>query len=110
MIATLLMTVWMLAENSLVPAHKTKPLPPETITKSLETKTGIKPALTDNQHKGLSLLNHLLYGSVIAIPLSFISPHSKMRRLGANYGLGVWLSNYLGILPSLNDRGSLWVA
>ncbi|WP_373532520.1 DUF1440 domain-containing protein [Vampirovibrio sp.] len=101
LIATLLMSVWMLAANTLIPTRQSKPLPPEKITEELEIKAGLKPILTKNQHKSLSLLNHFLYGSVLAIPLSFINAHVKTRSLGSGYGLGIWLSHYLGILPGL---------
>ncbi len=98
---TLLMSVWMLAANFMGRASKAKPLPPEKVTETLEAKAGIKPFLTGTQHKNLSLLNHFVYGSVIAIPLSFINKRSDMMLLGSQYGLGVWLANYLGILPCL---------
>ncbi len=101
LIATLFMTIWMLVANCFIPARQSKPLPPERITEELQIKAGVKPTLTKNQHKSLSLFNHFLYGSIIAIPLSFINAHFKTRRLGSSYGLGVWLSNYLGILPNL---------
>lgn len=104
MLATLPMTLLMLAGNRLLPAKKPQPLPPESITKTMTRKAGVEPLLPEPQKKTLSLVNHFLYGGVIAVPVGLLTGESKPVQAvqrGIGYGLFVWFSNYLGLLPAL---------
>lgn len=104
-LATLPMTIWMLAANRTLPAKRPDPLPPEEITDNLLRKADADDALSAPEKKKLSLVNHFLYGAAIGSPMGLINraPISGSRAFsrGMLYGIGVWLSNYLGLLPSL---------
>lgn len=104
-LATLPMTLLMLAANKAIPTRKPDPLPPEEVTVNLTKKAQVEPLLSDTQKKKLSLFNHFFYGGFIAVPIGLITAHATARQSvnrGVGYGLLVWLSNYLGLLPSLN--------
>lgn len=102
--ATLPMTVWMLCANKTIPAHQPDPLPPEEITRNLTETVALEPHLDETDQKKLSLFNHFVYGAIIAIPMSFLNRNHRAGlaiRRGIGYGLLVWVSNYLGLLPTL---------
>lgn len=106
LVATIPMTLWMLVTNRLLSTSVPDPLPPEEITVNLAKKAHVESHLQPHQkRKKASLINHFLYGGLIASPFGFIS--SNLRRehaffSGIVYGLLVWSSNYLGLLPRLD--------
>lgn len=100
MLATVPMTIWMLAANKFFPTPKKDPLPPEEITENLVEQVTNNPKLSKEQKKGLAVLNHFFYGGVVGIPYSLFN--GKTFAQGTAYGLLVWASNYLGLLPTLN--------
>lgn len=104
-LATVPMTLLMLAANRMIPAKKPDPLPPEEITKNLTEKTQAAALLSEPQKKRLSLVNHFLYGGLIATPVGWMVANTSARQAmnrGIGYGLLVWAGNYLGLLPTLN--------
>jgi uncharacterized membrane protein YagU involved in acid resistance len=103
-LATLPMTVWMLTANRLIPARKPDPLPPEEITENLIQKAELEPIVNDAQKKQASLVNHFLYGGLLGMPFGLfkLSDHAGQAvKQGLLYGLFVWISNYLGLLPAV---------
>jgi uncharacterized membrane protein YagU involved in acid resistance len=104
-LATLPMTLWMLSANRVLPAAKPDPLPPEEITVNLLRKAEMDQALNGAQQKQASLVNHFVYGGLLTMPFGFFRPKNRQRRnlvtQGALYGLLVWVSNYLGLLPTV---------
>ena len=97
-LATLPMTIWMLSANRLLPAKKPDPLPPEEITETLIRKADLEPAVNDTQKKEASLVNHFLYGGLVGMPFGVLKSGDGVKQ-GLFYGLWVWISNYLGLLP-----------
>jgi uncharacterized membrane protein YagU involved in acid resistance len=56
------------------------------------------------QQKKLSLFNHFLYGGLLALPFVLFRPSPTARKSasqGMVYAIGVWFSNYCGLLPIL---------
>ena len=103
-LSTLCMSVWMLLANRMTPVKQPDPLPPEEITRHLTEKLKVDDQLSDSQQKKLSLFNHFLYGGLLALPLVLFRPSSTAKKSvsqGMIYALGVWFSNYYGLLPVL---------
>ena len=103
--ATIPMTLWMMAANRLFPTPVPDPLPPEEITVNLAKKANVESQLEPREkRKKISLMNHFLYGGLIASPFGFVPFEIKREHAissGIGYGLLIWGSNYLGLLPKL---------
>jgi uncharacterized membrane protein YagU involved in acid resistance len=104
MLATVPMTLWMLIANRSIPRKAPDRLPPEEITFNLAEKTEPTKSLPHHEKKKASLVNHFLYGGLIATPFILVAqgkPARAATAYGMVYGLLVWAGNYLGILPVL---------
>jgi len=105
LLATVPMTIWMILANRFFPTPVPDPLPPEEITVNLAKKAKVESNLKPHQKKKkISLINHFLYGGIIASPFGLVPANLKREHAissGISYGLLVWGSNYLGLLPKL---------
>jgi hypothetical protein len=105
MLATVPMTLWMLIANKAIPSNTPDPLPPEEITHNLIQKAGPNQFLAPKEKRKASLFNHFLYGGISATPLALIRNRQNDHHpisMGVSYGLLLWISNYLGLLPILD--------
>ena len=98
--ATLPMSASMLALQRWLPGRDRGRLPPETITATLEQKTGLQPA-NRAQHLLLTGANHFGYGAATGalFGLTNLSRQRGLPLSGVGFGLLVWTASYLGFLP-----------
>ncbi|GCE26379.1 membrane protein [Dictyobacter alpinus] len=99
-IATIPMTIFMLAAHRFLPAWQKDALPPEKITGEVADRTNMdlnKPELL-----GATLTAHLGYGASMGSLYSTFAGKLKLPPLlkGSLFGLGVWAASYMGWLPA----------
>src|SRR5690349_5581927 len=102
-IATLPMSVVMMAGRRRNLLKSLDPLPPRQITgRALET-VGLDHYLSDETQEGLTVLNHFAYGATVGGIYGLMPPVSSRGSAAARgvcYGLGVWAISYMGWLPA----------
>lgn len=102
-IATLPMSVAMMAGRRRNVLKGLDPLPPRQITaRALET-VGLRDYLSDDTQEDLTVLNHFAYGATVGgiyglMPAETSRESAALR--GVCYGVGVWAISYLGWLPA----------
>lgn len=102
-LATLPMTAAMVLMHRRLPWSERYPLPPSEITGKVAASAGLRQHLGPQEQKGLTIAAHFGYGAVagaVYAPLSKHLPGSAPAR-GVAFGLAVWTSSYLGLLPAL---------
>lgn len=103
LLATIPMSVLMLAGHRRLPWRKRDPLPPEQITRRALQSVGLHDDLSGGQEDALIAANHFAYGASMGA-LYGILPHSPAPAgalaCGIAYGLSVWAASYLGWLPA----------
>lgn len=98
-VATIPMSLFMLAAHKFLPTWQRDALPPEKITGEIAERANL--TLTKQQLLGGSLTSHIGYGSSMGtLYMTFahkwaLPPVVK----GSLFGLGVWTVSYLGWLP-----------
>jgi len=99
--ATAPMTAVMVLGHRRLPWRERRPLPPPQITDAALRSIGAEHLVSESSQRGLSLLNHLAYGTTAGaiLGLAIIEPPTLSQ--GILYGLGVWASGYLGWLPAV---------
>lgn len=93
------MTAFMVAAHRQLPRREQQPLPPREITMNAAHTAGVEP-----DHKtAATLAAHFSFGATAGLIYSGLAGLTRLPPVaeGALYGLGVWTSNYLGILPAL---------
>src|SRR3954447_21215860 len=102
-LATIPMTVLMVAGHRRLPLLHRDPLPPGQITDSLLAGVSLHDDLSREQKAALALLNHFAYGAAMGLLFGALDKRSPLPRIasGIGYGLLVWAGNYLVLLPSL---------
>ena len=101
LIATVPMTIFMLAAQRLLPAWQQYALPPEKLTDTLAKRVGLRKHMNKPQLLLASLVSHLGFGTAAGAvygPLTRIVPLPSVLK-GIVFGVVVWLANYLGWLP-----------
>ncbi len=102
-IGTIPMTAFMLLTQRFLPRGQRYDLPPEIIINDIAHRTHIRWHMNKAEILGATLVSHLGYGAAMGmlyLPLSkktSLSPFLK----GGVFGLLVWASSYLGLLPLL---------
>ena len=110
-IATVPMTVAMVAMHRALPPSEKYPLPPSLITENLEQKAGVVDQVDRKEHRALTMVSHFGYGALCG-GLFALALHTRAPRTstsvgaGVLFGLGVWGTSYLGLLPALRLLGS----
>jgi uncharacterized membrane protein YagU involved in acid resistance len=99
-IATAPMTVAMVAMHRALPPREQYPLPPSLITEELEEKAGVVDDVDRDEHRKLTFANHFGYGALCGAVFASMSSRSSLAR-GVAFGLGVWSTSYLVLLPAL---------
>lgn len=104
LLATIPMTVVMIAGKRLLPRRSQDPLPPVQITQNALRAVRVDGEVSRAQEVALSIVNHFGFGaSTGTLYGSLCPPRSVATALtsGCIYGLGVWSCSYLGWLPAL---------
>jgi putative membrane protein len=100
-VATVPMTIFMLATQRFLPEDHRYHLPPEILTREFSQRANLNWHHSKPRLLGTTLLSHLGYGAamgVIYTPLeekAIIPPPWQ----GTLFGLSVWAVSYIGLLP-----------
>lgn len=100
-VATLPMSLFMLATQRFLPKRQRYALPPEIITKELAHKAHVRWRMNKELIVGATLVSHFGYGATMGV---LYSPLAKRNVLpaplqGGLFGLVVWAASYLCLLP-----------
>src|ERR1700730_15437690 len=107
-VATLPMTIFMLATQRFLPKRQQYRLPPEMITSELAHRAHIRHHLNKQLILGATLVSHFGYGAAMGAaygPLHKRVPLPTIAQ-GILFGLVVWAASYLGLLPLLGISAS----
>jgi|SRR2546421_2693738 len=101
LIATVPMTLFMLAAQRIIPQWQQYALPPEKLTDKFAKRVGLRKHMDKPQLLIASFVSHLSFGAAAGAiygPLTRIVPLSSVLK-GIVFGIVVWFANYLGWLP-----------
>jgi len=101
LLATVPMTLFMLAAQRMLPQWQQYALPPEILTDKFTRLVGLRKHMDKPQLLIASFVSHLSFGATAGAifgPLTRIVPLPSVLK-GSIFGLVVWLANYLGWLP-----------
>jgi len=107
LIATVPMTLAMVALHRRLPPHERYPLPPVQITREIAKRVGVEHASRPHTLTGPPLLAHFAYGAAVGALYAPLAQRLRLRApaaraaAGAAYGVGVWVLSYLGWIPAL---------
>lgn len=103
LIATIPMTVVMVALFHRLPREQQEPLPPRQITSEILQRAGLEQRLSDTKMTGLALISHFAYGALSGVGYSALPQRIQEKSFtsGGLYGMAVWLVSYLGWIPAL---------
>jgi uncharacterized membrane protein YagU involved in acid resistance len=107
-IATLPMTLIMLALRSWLPRHEQRRLPPEQITAHLTRRTGLR-RIFDRRNDGvLAWVLHFAFGGSAGSIYGVLSAGVPLPKwlMGSLFGSLVWVGSYFGWLPILRIHGN----
>jgi uncharacterized membrane protein YagU involved in acid resistance len=101
-IATVPMTVVMLALYKWLPWRERYPLPPWRITYRLLRRTGAEEHMAGDQQQAVALVNHFGFGAVTGAIYGLLAGMFSIRSVwsGVVFALSVWTSSYLGWIPA----------
>jgi putative membrane protein len=101
--ATVPMTLFMQRMHQELPARERYPLPPSEIVEHLAELAGVDDQLDRSEHLVLTLLAHFGYGAATGALYAPLANALRPPALlgGIAFGLGVWGTSYLGLLPAL---------
>ncbi|HXG83004.1 MAG TPA: DUF1440 domain-containing protein [Pyrinomonadaceae bacterium] len=101
-LATIPMTLTMVALHRLIPKKERKPLPPKQITMEIAEDVGVSEVLDEEiEQDTVSFINHFAYGAATGAAYAAVAEKVDFppAALGVGYGLAVWAGSYLGWLP-----------
>lgn len=106
-IATLPMTAFMLLMMRALPRWQHYDLPPEKLTDELAERAGVKQHMNKPQKVAVALVAHFGYGATMGMIYSLFMQKGTLRPFhfllkGNVFGLAVWATSYLGLLPAMN--------
>jgi uncharacterized membrane protein YagU involved in acid resistance len=104
LVATVPMTVLMLAGKHRLSWRSQDPLPPRQITRQVLRTADAHDNLSSGQETAVTTVNHFAYGAAAgSLYGRLCSPTTAVQgaATGAAYGLAVWTGSYLGLLPAL---------
>ena len=107
-VATLPMTIFMLATQRFLPKRQQYELPPEMITKDLARKMHMRHHLNKQLILGATTASHFGYGAAMGAAFGPVQKRVSLPAIaqGVLYGLLVWAASYLGLLPLLGISAS----
>jgi uncharacterized membrane protein YagU involved in acid resistance len=101
-VATGPMTAFMEAAWQNLPTKYQYPLPPREITEEVGESAGFWDDMSDSARLASTMAAHFGYGAACGAVYSLAVPKAKQGFwTGAAFGLGVWTTSYLGLLPAL---------
>jgi uncharacterized membrane protein YagU involved in acid resistance len=101
--ATVPMTVAMEAMHRALPEHERYPLPPRQIVDNAVDQAGAGHAVDEEERFGTALASHFAFGAAAGAIYGLGATRWCERHpiaSGVSYGLFVWLTQYLGVLPA----------
>jgi uncharacterized membrane protein YagU involved in acid resistance len=100
--ATAPMTAAMIAMHKALPAHERYPLPPRKVTMRAARLVGLKKHLDEPDKTSAALAAHFGYGAAMGGIFAMLAPRAPGRPIpkGIAWGLIVWATSYLGLLPA----------
>lgn len=103
LVATVPMSVVMLALQRLLPVPERYPLPPEEIAADLMDRVHAGDPEDGEQRWPTTLLTHFGFGAVSGVGLAVVSRRFRAAAsaIGIPYSLGVWAVSYLGWIPAM---------
>jgi uncharacterized membrane protein YagU involved in acid resistance len=107
-VATLPMTIFMLATQRLLPKRQQYELPPEIITKELAHRAHVRHHLNKQLVLGATTVSHFGYGAAMGAAYGPLQKRVSLPAIaqGVLYGLVVWVGSYLGLLPLIGISAS----
>jgi uncharacterized membrane protein YagU involved in acid resistance len=107
--ATVPMTAAMEAMHRLLPEHERHPLPPRQIVDNTVDQSPAAGALDEDEREKTALAAHFAFGAAAGAVYGMFSTRWCRRHpflSGVSYGLTVWATQYLGVLPSVGVLSS----
>lgn len=107
LIATVPMTLAMLAMQRVLPRREQQRLPPEQVTSDLVQRSGLRRAFPRKHDGTLAWVLHFAFGTGAGALYAGLSPGGPLPAWlrGPTYGVLVWVGAYFGWLPSLQLHG-----
>lgn len=103
--ATFPMTLTMEALHQALPGEPPRPLPPREVLEGLTAKAGVSHEVAEEEKQELTLAAHFGYGAACGALFALVAPRGPAAvPAGIAFGLGVWASSYMGLLPALGIR------
>jgi uncharacterized membrane protein YagU involved in acid resistance len=101
-IATIPMTMVMLALYQWLPWHERYPLPPWRITYRMLRRSGAEEHMEGDEQEAVALVNHFGYGAATGALYGLLARIFSIRSIwgGVVFALSVWAGSYLGWLPA----------
>jgi putative membrane protein len=103
LVATAPMTVAMEIMHQELPWWERYPLPPSQIISKITEELGLRKNMDQSEHVAATLIAHFAYGTaagMVYAPLAKRVPLPSALK-GIAFGLVVWTTSYLGLLPAL---------
>jgi hypothetical protein len=102
--ATAPMTAAMIAMHRALPAHEKYPLPPRKVTMRVAQAVGLRKRMDEPERKAATLAAHFGYGAAMGGLFALLAPSTPGPPVpkGILWGLIVWSSSYLGLLPAMD--------
>ncbi len=100
-VATIPMSVMMLALHRALPPTQRHPLPPAQITHNLAEQLPPDVQPNETEQRWLTVIAHFGYGALAGAcytPFARMLPLSPLVK-GIAFGMAVWAGSYLGLLP-----------
>jgi hypothetical protein len=103
-LATIPMSLCMLAIHRKLPVYHRSSLPPKKLTTRIARKIGISHKLSRKEKRALSVFSHFGYGTGAGSIYGLVSNSIPATPLikGIGFGLLVWAGSYFGFLPAIN--------
>lgn len=102
-VATIPMTLVMMALFRKLPPAQRYPLPPRLITANLAERAGIRTIVRGPALTVATLLAHFGYGAATGALFPFLEGRRMSSALaGPGYGIAVWAASYLGLIPAMH--------
>jgi len=107
-VATIPMTVAMLAINKLLARPHRQRLEPRKITDDMLGRVGLRDDLSEEERKQAALAAHFAFGSAAGSLYPVVEPFipAPPAIRGPLFGLGVWAVSYCGVLPAIETLPS----
>jgi uncharacterized membrane protein YagU involved in acid resistance len=102
--ATAPMTAAMVGMHRMLPARERYPLPPRKVTMNVARAFGLRKKMDEPERKAATVAAHFGYGAAMGGIFALLAPRTPGPAVpkGILWGLIVWSTSYLGLLPALD--------